>query len=95
MANPPFAIDPAIEDRASEDDREWFAARPTCRYRVRLRIPGECGDTPGGDCVLVTQIRPGVRTRTLLPTPAGVPLDPAAALAQVTAAIERLGLAAL
>lgn len=56
----------AVEDRASADDRQWFIERPDRRYRLRLRLTSELGSNDDTTHVLVTQISPGVRIRSVI-----------------------------
>jgi hypothetical protein len=56
------AIDPRVEDRASADDRTWFATRPERRYRFRPRLPRELG-AEDATHILVVQLFPGARLR--------------------------------
>ena len=66
----PAHVDRAA-DRASEDDRAWFAARPTRRWRLRdqhrFEVPGDDGawQPPEGWSrrVIVIQHAPGYRQR--------------------------------
>jgi hypothetical protein len=56
------------DDRASDDDRAYFAAHPHTSARIRPSFAGE-GPKPGvpaGTVVIVTQLRPGVRVRRWL-----------------------------
>src|SRR5687768_14601731 len=56
-------IDAPTEDRASDDDRQWFKARPDRRYRFRPRLSRELGGDADTTHVLVVQMCPGARTR--------------------------------
>lgn len=57
--------------RACEDDRRWFASHPRRTARLRRRIAGEfhpCEEQAGGGrLVLVVQVAPGVRLRSVAP----------------------------
>jgi hypothetical protein len=56
----------AAIDAACASDRVWFLAHPEERERIRPLIGGEFAPEhidAGAQHVLVTQIRPGVRTR--------------------------------
>lgn len=58
-------------ETACDIDRKYFIDHPGEQKYLRKRIHGEFGDkesmvgrdTPGFNAVLVTQIRPGIRTR--------------------------------
>lgn len=53
------------DERASEDDRAYFAAHRLLTTRIRRAFPGE-GPKPGvpaDTLVIVTQLAPGVRVR--------------------------------
>jgi hypothetical protein len=55
----------AIVERVMDDDRDWFAAHPERRWRLRQYVPGEGAplDEPGATDVVVIQIAPGIRIR--------------------------------
>jgi len=59
----------AAIDRACESDRLWFKHHPGHSHRVRQRVAGEFGpheaEAGPGPLVVVTQVRPGLRLRTV------------------------------
>jgi hypothetical protein len=59
-------------DAASDEDREWFAAHPGRKYRMREPLPFELPGITPNDLVAVRQVKPGVRFRCALILPAGV-----------------------
>ena len=79
---------PAIADETSEGDRAWFERHPNRHTYVRAFVPGElpislmAGD--GVQCMVVRQIRPGVRMRLPLYLPR-MPADTETAARRVLA----------
>jgi hypothetical protein len=58
----------------SENDRDWFATRPTRRYRLRPMLPRE-QLTHHATHVLVCQLFPGCRLRTAMRWLGNLPRD--------------------
>ena len=52
-------------DRASDDDKAWFAAHPDRSYRIRPMVPGEHLGVASPAWCAVHQLRPGWRIRML------------------------------
>lgn len=76
------ALNIAVEDSASHEDAEWFAAKPERGYRLRPRQPGELGQ--GEDThVIVIQICPGIRSRQTLHIAGALPNDDDAQLGRL------------
>jgi hypothetical protein len=55
-------------ERASEDDRAWFEQHPDASQRIRGYMAGEFGEIvpPLDHRILVQQIQPGVRSRSIV-----------------------------
>ena len=60
---PILNLDPDVEDRASDNDRWWFAKYPSRRYRWRLRLHAANSMPKMIGYVLVTLLHEGVRSR--------------------------------
>lgn len=58
-------------DHACQSDRRWFAAHPASNARLRRRVAGEFQpfehEAGAGRLVLVVQVRPGLRLRSVAP----------------------------
>lgn len=85
-------------DRASEDDRAWFAGHPGYRFRLRRAFPLETADPTSlapmiGDLeeawILVGQAKPGTRMRLSVKGRINIPNDDQAALEALFHAIAR------
>ncbi len=55
----------SIVDQASEADRVWFEQHPGVNVYSRPIVPGEFGPIHAAGLVTVTQIKPGVRHRSV------------------------------
>jgi hypothetical protein len=58
---------------ATDEDKDWFAANPSRKHRVRAPLPGEKwewrGDLTRACATLVKQVEPGFRLRATVTLP--------------------------
>lgn len=74
---PPTAVQKEAIEQASDADRRWFLAHPERNHRMRRAVFAEAPAHPDLlTFVLVKQIEPGVRCRTVVYATSAPPYEP-------------------